>query len=554
MKTFLLALLINVLFFIHPYLSFSDPTISVTITEVNPAARTYYDLQSIGSSFMIEANPSNVQEMHACFMVSSDHGPAYTNRNIRYFYTPNGGVTWDYIGEVAQTRAGYPSLGITNDSRAIIMANSSDLGGLRSYMYVDVFAGAGTWITLDPGNANLFSPVFPVCAVNRNNNKVFFTSGNYRNACTNLNSPGTFLGYTYVDTASQPLICAVGVSATGKVGISFITTEYTNVPPGSVKFTESTDEGITWSAPVNIWTANYQTDSLAALRGLDCAYNGDTANVVFEVCKRTPDGSYNPRSISKIMFWSPNINSGIPVIVDTAIGMNGTNPINDLYTSVCRPVLGYSTDGYSILTAFCKARSDTDIAGNNYFDIYSTLTTNGGVNWKRPAAVTNISGPLTDNRYVSSSNKNSLITSGGIYHFLVLQQDSIPGSSVNGSRESISKMMFAKVEHIFGLGVSNIHSEIPEEFSLRQNYPNPFNPVTQIEFSIPRTSGVKIKIYNTIGEIVSIIVSERFIAGAYKTDFNASELSSGVYYYVMEYTEEITGRRNSIARKMVLIK
>lgn len=554
MKTFLLALLHFAVILIHPYLSFSTPTFTVTISEVNPAARTYYDLQSLGSSFMIETNPNNVQEMHACFMVSTDPGPAYTNRNIRYFYTSNGGVTWDYIGEVAQTRAGYPSLGITNDSRAIIMANSSDQGGLRSYMYVDVFAGAGTWITLDPGNANLFSPVFPVCAVNSNNNKVFFTSGNYRNACTNLNSPGTFLGYTIVDTASQPLICAVGVAASGKIGISYITTEYTNVPPGSVKFTESTDEGMTWSAPVNIWTANYQTDSLAALRGLDCAYNGDTANVVFEICKRTPDGSYNPRSISKIMFWSQVINNAIPVIVDSAPGLNGSNPTNDVFSSACRPVLGYPVNGWGVLIAYCKARNDTDNVGNNYFDIYSTLSANGGSNWKIPEAVTNNNGPLTDNRFVSCSNKNNFITGGGVYHIIVFQQDSIAGSSVNGSAASVSKMMFAKVEHLFGLGVSNINSEIPEEFSLRQNYPNPFNPATQIEFNVAKTSNVKIKIYNSIGELISVIASERFIPGTYKADFIASELSSGVYYYIMEYTEEISGRQNSISRKMVLVK
>jgi hypothetical protein len=74
-------------------------------------------------------------------------------------------------------------------------------------------------------------------------------------------------------------------------------------------------------------------------------------------------------------------------------------------------------------------------------------------------------------------------------------------------------------------------NSIPIGFSLEQNYPNPFNPSTTIEFSIPHTDFVTLKIYNLLGEEVASLVSERLTAGKYKYDWNAEELPSGVYFY-----------------------
>ncbi len=74
----------------------------------------------------------------------------------------------------------------------------------------------------------------------------------------------------------------------------------------------------------------------------------------------------------------------------------------------------------------------------------------------------------------------------------------------------------------------------PKKFILNQNYPNPFNPVTNIRFDIPRTAFVSLKIYNVTGIETAILVSEVKSAGSYIVDFNASNLSSGVYFYKLE--------------------
>lgn len=75
---------------------------------------------------------------------------------------------------------------------------------------------------------------------------------------------------------------------------------------------------------------------------------------------------------------------------------------------------------------------------------------------------------------------------------------------------------------------------IPQHFSV-YNYPNPFNPSTQIKYSLPKNEVVTIRIYDLLGEEVRVLVNNEFrTAGIYSVEFNGSDLSSGVYFYVFE--------------------
>jgi hypothetical protein len=78
------------------------------------------------------------------------------------------------------------------------------------------------------------------------------------------------------------------------------------------------------------------------------------------------------------------------------------------------------------------------------------------------------------------------------------------------------------------------HEPLPIEYSLTQNYPNPFNPTTIINYSIPAFSNVVIKIYDVLGKEVATLVNEEKPAGSYKVQFDASNLSSGVYLYKLQ--------------------
>lgn len=80
----------------------------------------------------------------------------------------------------------------------------------------------------------------------------------------------------------------------------------------------------------------------------------------------------------------------------------------------------------------------------------------------------------------------------------------------------------------------NAQNVIPKEFSLAQNYPNPFNPSTVIEFSVAKTERVTIKVYNVLGKEMAILVDEVKEPGIYSVRFDASDLSSGVYFYKLQ--------------------
>ena len=90
--------------------------------------------------------------------------------------------------------------------------------------------------------------------------------------------------------------------------------------------------------------------------------------------------------------------------------------------------------------------------------------------------------------------------------------------------------------------------DIPTEFALGQNYPNPFNPSTKIKYSVPQNGLVSIVIYDLTGQVVANVVNEVKEPGNYEIDFNATGLSSGVYFYKM------TANNFSQVKKMSILK
>jgi hypothetical protein len=105
-------------------------------------------------------------------------------------------------------------------------------------------------------------------------------------------------------------------------------------------------------------------------------------------------------------------------------------------------------------------------------------------------------------------------------------------------------------ESPLGAPVVGIEQEItfPEEFVLNQNFPNPFNPSTKIQYSVPQSSQVQIKIYDVLGNEIATLVNETKEAGKYNINFNASKLSSGVYFYTIKAGDFIQ------TKKMILLR
>lgn len=91
-------------------------------------------------------------------------------------------------------------------------------------------------------------------------------------------------------------------------------------------------------------------------------------------------------------------------------------------------------------------------------------------------------------------------------------------------------------------------TQIPADYKLSQNYPNPFNPVTKINYALPKSGFVTLKVYDMLGREVVNLINENKTAGNYSVDFNASSLSSGAYFYRLEVNGFVD------TKKMMLLK
>ena len=91
-------------------------------------------------------------------------------------------------------------------------------------------------------------------------------------------------------------------------------------------------------------------------------------------------------------------------------------------------------------------------------------------------------------------------------------------------------------------------NSVVKDYQLSQNYPNPFNPVTKINFSIPKTGFVSLVVYDMLGKEVAVLVDKVMNNGSYSVNFNASALSSGIYFYKISVNDFMD------VKKMMLIK
>ncbi len=112
-----------------------------------------------------------------------------------------------------------------------------------------------------------------------------------------------------------------------------------------------------------------------------------------------------------------------------------------------------------------------------------------------------------------------------------------------------SNFVTVYIDSVGVLGVEEINNnEIVTNFELQQNYPNPFNPSTNIQFALPQSSFVILEVFNALGERINILVSEELNAGSYNYNWNASNFTSGIYFYRLQVNSFVE------TKKMMLLK
>src|SRR4030095_3167531 len=174
---------------------------------------------------------------------------------------------------------------------------------------------------------------------------------------------------------------------------------------------------------------------------------------------------------------------------------------------------------------------------NNQTDVYMATSTNGGVTWINERIS---SSPFTPSSGTFFGDYNNISAHNGIVRPIWIRLQS-------GSLSLWTAIINVPV------GLNQISGDVPRSFSLGQNYPNPFNPSTKIKFDVPNTHNgdktpISLRVYDVLGKQVSVIVNQNLSPGSYEYEWNASELTSGVYFYTLE-SESFRE-----TRKMVLTK
>lgn len=155
-------------------------------------------------------------------------------------------------------------------------------------------------------------------------------------------------------------------------------------------------------------------------------------------------------------------------------------------------------------------------------------TSNGGVNWVRWNNGMPASNIITEMCYADSTSIN-----GKFYVIAGTYGRGVYARDISGDDP---------------ISVRKITDNIPHNYMLMQNYPNPFNPSTTIEFSLPAGYIVVLDLYDILGRKVDEIINKEFPAGIHKITFNASGLSSGIYFY------RIITPKFTDTKKMIILK
>lgn len=272
---------------------------------------------------------------------------------------------------------------------------------------------------------------------------------------------------------------------------------------------KSTDNGLTW----------VQKDSiqLGEPRGLVMAT--DTKVLMGTAF----DGVY--RSITGGDHWWP---------VDTTSHLIGSR-----YTNA----LGKSREGNIYAAQSYKVMRSTD--GGNSFQSFATPSGNVTINAMCVVADNEI--------YIATDDKKVYFSNTGGTSWQLMTTGIPVGANVYALGMISGKLYAATYAYgVFyyepdAVSVSN-GSEFVKGFSLKQNFPNPFNPSTKINFTIPKSSFVTLNVFDAAGKKVASLVNDFKSAGEYDINFNAAELSAGVYFYKLQaegFTE---------TKKMILTK
>ncbi len=418
------------------------------------------------------------------------------NSEIYYKRSIDGGVSWSADMQLTNDPASSWNPSVTVSGSVVHVVWQDDRNGNTEIYYKRSIDEGGSWEADTRLTNNASSSVSPSVTVsgpavhvvwfdNRDGNEEIY----YKRSLDFGGSWGTDIRMTNNSAISRnPSVTASGSAA-------HVVWEDNREGNWEIYYKGSIDEGVNWDPDTRLTnnTANSWYPSVSS--------SGSDVHIVWSDDR---DGNLE-------IYYKGSINKGVNWDADTRLTNN----------SAASRTPSVSVSGQAVHVVWDDRR------GGASGEIYYKRSTDAGVSWIADTQLT-----------VNFASQNPSVSVSGTAVYVVWKDYR------DGNWEIYSK------QNPTGnpVGIINISSEIPNEFSLGQNYPNPFNPATKIKFALHNKSFTNLVIYDRLGREVEKLVNEQLNAGSYEADWNASNFPSGVYFY------KLTTGDFSKTNKMLLIK
>lgn len=497
------------------------------------------------------------------------------SENGVHFVYDNGGFEYNFFsktsGFLGSSQLNNSVKDVVNgtDGKAYISLNVYPIVGTETWFLKDSCQGCGNFNGANIGDAGI-----PSIAKSGNTIYVGGTEALY---------VSTDDGETFAESASFPELLVGQYFGSLEISLSALSNDPSIIAfafiegednpsyfSGALSWGKSTDAGTTWSTNIIVNEADISADGYHYLVENFGQFNNALSSdgkfhTVFNGYGVKMSDS-NPDSVAQfiypLMYWN-DVDQHFIELSSPAISRNTSlswlkrpgNGLGNAYPSIAvsndgvlaviwqKPEI--ANDEFVMLT---NSESETSYAT----DIYCSVSPNNGLSWSAPFKV---AGTESESDVFPVMAKSIEMTNDGKYiiHFMYMWDTEIGVSLFDGGGAQTECAWIYKnfdiSDQLLTVGINdNNKPMIISDYSLSQNYPNPFNPSTSIEFRIQQSEFISLKVYDVLGNQITTLVNEQKSAGTYQVEFDASQLTSGIYFY-----ELIAGKFRQ-TNKMLLLK